>query len=173
MKKIVFFFLLIAINSLAQNDLNHLLKKYNTANIPYISVDSLNSLLKTSFDITQDENSIILLDAREEKEFMTSHLQGAKFVGYDTFNIKKNSEDLPNKNAKIVVYCSLGIRSEKVAEKLKKAGYTDVFNLYGGIFEWKNNEYLVYNSNGEETEKVHIYTQEWSKWLLKGEKIDE
>jgi len=33
------------------------------------------------------------------------------------------------------VYCSLGIRSEVIAKKLKKAGYTNVFNLYGGIFE--------------------------------------
>ena len=75
------------------------------------------------------------------------------------------------KNTKIVVYCSLGIRSEDIAEKLKKAGYTNVLNLYGGIFEWKNNNYNVFSSGGKATEKVHTFSKEWSKWLLKGEKI--
>ncbi len=68
------------------------------------------------------------------------------------------------------MYCSLGIRSSTIAIKLKKAGYTNVLNLYGGIFEWKNSGYRVYNRDEKETEKVHTYKQEWSKWLLKGEK---
>lgn len=163
MNKILFFFLLISINSFSQENLKELLKEYNTESIPYISVDSL----KNSSD------EFILLDAREKKEFTTSHLKNALFVGYDNFNLKKTVKNLPNKNAKIVVYCSLGVRSEDVAEKLKNAGYTNVINLYGGIFEWKNNGNTVFNSKEKETEKVHTCTEEWSKWLLKGEKIYE
>ncbi len=163
MNKILFFFLLISINSFSQENLKELLKEYNTESIPYISVDSL----KNSSD------EFILLDAREKKEFTTSHLKNALFVGYDNFNLKKTVKNLPNKNAKIVVYCSLGVRSEDVAEKLKDAGYTNVINLYGGIFEWKNNGNTVFNSKEKETEKVHTCTEEWSKWLLKGEKIYE
>ena len=161
MKKIVFLLLLISINSFSQNNLKDLLKKYNTESVPYISVDSLQAISK----------DVILLDAREKKEFSVSHLKNAQFVGYDKFNLKKTIKKLPNKNAKIVVYCSLGVRSEDVAEKLKKAGYTNVLNLYGGIFEWKNDGNKVFTSKNKETEKVHTCTQEWSKWLLKGEKI--
>ncbi len=51
--------------------------------------------------------------------------------------------------SKVVVYCSVGYRSEKIAEKLKAAGYKNVFNLYGGIFEWENQNLPVYDSNGE------------------------
>ena len=77
----------------------------------------------------------ILLDAREEKEFKVSHLKNAICVGYDNFKLKETLEKLPeDKNTKIVVYCSLGIRSETVAHKLIEAGYTNIYNLYGGIF---------------------------------------
>ena len=70
-----------------------------------------------------------------------------------------------------MVYCSLGVRSEDIAEKLKKAGYTAVFNLYGGIFEWKNKGFSVVDLQNKETQKVHAYSKNWGKWLLKGEKI--
>ena len=117
------------------------------------------------------KNDVVLLDAREQNEYDVSHLKNAVFVGYDSFNLKKTLKKLPNKNTKIVVYCSLGIRSEEIAEKLKKVGYTNVLNLYGGIFEWKNNNYNVFSSEGKATEKVHTFSEDWKKWLLKGEKI--
>lgn len=159
-RKIHFVFLLISIHSLSQENLSDLLKKYNTESVPYISSDSLKLIL----------NDVLLLDAREKVEFETSHIKNALFVGYDKFNLEKTNTKIPNKNDKIIVYCSLGIRSSTIAIKLKKAGYTNVLNLYGGIFEWKNSGYRVYNRDEKETEKVHTYKQEWSKWLLKGEK---
>lgn len=159
-RKIHFVFLLISIHSLSQENLSDLLKKYNTKSVPYISSDSLKLIL----------NDVLLFDAREKVEFETSHIKNALFVGYDKFNLEKINTKIPNKNDKIIVYCSLGIRLSTIAIKLKKAGYTNVLNLYGGIFEWKNSGYRVYNRDEKETEKVHTYKQEWSKWLLKGEK---
>ncbi len=173
MKKYILLLLLISATSFSQNNLKDVLEKYNTESIPYISVDSLNLLIKKPFGSAQGDNQFILLDAREKDEFTTSHIQNALFVGYDNFSLKKTIKQLKNKNSKIVVYCSLGVRSEDIAEKLKKAGYTNVLNLYGGIFEWKNNGNKVFNSKEKETEKVHTCIQEWSKWLLKGEKVYE
>jgi hypothetical protein len=43
--------------------------------------------------------------------------------------------------------------------------------LYGGIFEWKNNNFKVLDTLGNETEKVHTFSKSWSKWLTKGEKV--
>lgn len=164
MKKYLFILLLISFSSFSQENLEGLLEKHNTESIPYITVDSLQSI----------STDIVLLDAREKKEFETSHLQDALFVGYNDFNLKKTVRNLPKeKDAKIVVYCSLGVRSEDIAEKLKKAGYTNVLNLYGGIFEWKNSGNKVFNSEQKETERVHTCTEEWSRWLVKGEKVYE
>jgi len=127
--------------------------------VPFISV----SELKTKY------NDYVILDAREEDEYQTSHLKKAQYVGYRNFKLKKAIKTL-SKNKPIVVYCSIGYRSEKIAEKLQKKGYK-VYNLYGGIFDWKNKNNTVVDATNNPTEKVHTYNEEWSKWLKNGTKI--
>ncbi len=162
MNKFLFlFFLFISIDSFSQESINAILKKYNTESIPYMTVDSLKTL----------SNNVIVLDAREKKEFTTSHLKNALFVGYEKFNLKKTIKSLPNKETTIVVYCTLGVRSEDIAEKLKMKGYQNVYNLFGGIVEWKNKGYKVFDTQEKETEQVHTSSKFWGRWLLKGEKV--
>jgi len=144
-----------------QQALDELLKRYNNNDVPYITVQEL-AISKTN---------TIILDARESQEYQVSHLKDAIFVGYDNFQLEKITTQIPNKDQNIVVYCSLGIRSEVVANKLKKAGYKNVKNLYGGIFEWKNNEFDVYNSEAKKTDSIHTFSKAWSKWSLKGIKV--
>lgn len=120
------------------------------------------------FQISQSNDRIVFLDAREIKEYEVSHLKGARWVGYNDFNISE-MEGLPEKT-KIVVYCSVGYRSEKIAEKLIAVGFTDVNNLYGGIFEWKNQNNPVYKDQVE-TDEVHAYSKMWGRWLKKGRKV--
>jgi rhodanese-related sulfurtransferase len=162
MKNLILYILIsFSTSAFSQKTLNKLLKQQNKESIPYISVDAL----------AIEQNKSILLDSREQIEYNTSHLKNAIHVGYDFFNIDSIQYKIPNKNSKIVVYCSLGIRSEDIAEKLKASGYTNVFNLYGGIFEWKNNNLDVYNSEEKETDSIHAFNKAWSKWLKKGIKI--
>tara|TARA_R110002072_G_scaffold196540_1_gene353931 strand:+ start:189 stop:683 length:495 start_codon:yes stop_codon:yes gene_type:complete len=164
MKKICILFLIVSSTNFGQTKLDKLLDKWNTRNVPYISVETL----------AMPKTNAILLDAREEKEFNISHLENAICVGYDDFKIKETIAKLPkDKSTKIVVYCSLGIRSETVAHKLIQEGYTNVYNLYGGIFEWKNANFKVVDTLGKSTEKIHAFNKNWSKWLKKGEKVYE
>lgn len=113
-------------------------------------------------------NDIIYLDAREKNEFDVSHIDSAIWVGYDSFDM--DSLQNLDKDKKIIVYCSVGYRSEKVTEKMLKAGFKDVSNLYGGIFEWVNMDQPVYDENGK-TEKVHAYDENWGQWVRKGDKV--
>ncbi|WP_445738333.1 rhodanese-like domain-containing protein [Mariniflexile sp.] len=158
---ILYIVLLFSTLCFPQKTLSKLLKQLNTESIPYITVETL----------ANKKDSLIILDSREQKEYNVSHLKNAMYVGYDHFNLLKTTNQLKNKQQTIVVYCSLGIRSEDIAEKLKKAGYSNVFNLYGGIFEWKNQGFPVFDMHNTETEKVHAYSKVWSKWLMKGEKV--
>ncbi len=160
-KSILYIIILFSTLGFSQESISELLKEYNSESIPYISVQEL----------AMPKTDAILLDAREVSEFETSHLKNAIHVGYDHFDIDTATKGLTDKSTKIVVYCSLGIRSEDIAEELKKAGYNNVYNLFGGIFEWKSNDYTVYNTKNEPTENVHAFSKEWSKWLLKGIKI--
>lgn len=105
----------------------------------------------------------LILDAREKNEYEVSHLPNAVYIGYDKFekNVLKNiPSDTP-----IVVYCSIGYRSEKIGEKLQKLGFKNVYNLYGSIFEWVNQGNQVVDNQGITTKKVHTYNRNWSKWV--------
>lgn len=145
----------------AQNNLSELLKPYNSQDVPYISVQEL----------AMPKTKAIILDAREFEEYHISHIKNAILVGYNNFNINEVSLQLKDKHQLIVVYCSVGIRSEKIAKQLQKVGYTNVYNLYGGIFEWKNADFPLVDSDGNQTDNVHVYSRAWSKWLLKGNKV--
>ncbi|MDO9551827.1 rhodanese-like domain-containing protein [Rhodonellum sp.] len=110
----------------------------------------------------------VLLDTREKSEFEVSHLDNARWVGYDGFQISSVS-DIP-KNHPIVVYCTVGARSQEIGKKLKSEGFTQVYNLYGGIIHWVNESNPVFKEE-KETEQVHTYSRMWGVWLKKGEGV--
>lgn len=161
----LYFLLFIAasFNVSAQESLDKLLSKYNSHSIPYISVEELK--------MQSDNEKVFILDAREKEEFEVSHLKNSIYVGYNDFSAESVTSKIEDKNVPIVVYCSLGIRSETISEKLKGAGYSNIKNLYGGIFEWMNKGYSVYNSTNTETQKIHTFSKHWAKYLNKGEKV--
>lgn len=76
-----------------------------------------------------------LLDVRTPEEFGVEHLENAD-------NVNVNSPDFANKVAKydkskpIFVYCKVGGRSAQAADKLVAMGFTEVYNLEGGIMKW-------------------------------------
>lgn len=117
-----------------------------------------------------DSSDVYFLDARQFKEYQVSHIKGATWVGYEDFSLARVPE-IP-KNEPIIVYCSVGYRSEKITEKLMQAGFTNVKNLYGGIFEWVNAGKPVYNGT-QVTDSVHAYDHLWGVWLTQGKKVYE
>jgi rhodanese-related sulfurtransferase len=114
------------------------------------------------------KNNFLLLDSRGYDEYKVSHIRNSKWVGYEHFNRFTMREE--NKMIPIVVYCSIGYRSEKVGEKLKSYGFKNVFNLWGGIFDWVNKGLPVVDLNNKETKAIHPYSEKWGKWLIAGEK---
>lgn len=111
----------------------------------------------------------IFLDAREKKEYDVSHIKNGVYVGYDNFNL--GTVKNVSKAAEIIVYCSIGKRSERITQKLTKAGYSNVRNLYGGIFEWVNQGNEIVDANNKSTKRIHVYGRFWGQWLDKGEKV--
>ena len=137
-------------------DFDARLTKLLSFSVPVIGVDEL----------AKKESDVYILDAREPAEYKVSHIPGARCIGYDNFD-ETALQDIPQ-DAEIVVYCSVGYRSEKVGEKLKKQGYANVSNLYGSIFEWVNAGHPVENAAGRPTDSVHTYNRKWSKWVIEG-----
>lgn len=131
--------------------------------VPLVSEKELSELLA-------EDKKPVLLDTRSKEEYEVSHIEGARFIDYSDFDA--NMLNGIDKNDTVVVYCSVGYRSEKIGEKLQKLGYKNVLNLYGGIFDWKNKGQQVTNSTGV-TDSVHTYNKSWSQWLYKGVKVYE
>ena len=135
--------LMAVLTACGQSSIETTLERYNDETVPYIYVEDLKEL----------SGPYLLLDTRKKKEFEVSHLSGATWSGYRAFDLTEFQLEVPSKETAIIVYCSVGVRSENIGEKLLEAGYTDVRNLYGGIFEWKNQGYPVYSPEGEPTER--------------------
>lgn len=139
--------------SCQDNAFDRKVDSYLSYSVPVIGVD----------EAYEKAKQILFLDAREKNEYDVSHIAGARWVGYGDFHLNR----LPDgpKDALIVVYCSIGYRSEKIAEKLTKAGYKRVRNLYGSLFEWVNAGYGVVDKQNQPVKKIHTYNASWSQWV--------
>ena len=115
-------------------------------------------------ELKSNTQKLLIFDARERDEFEVSHIPGAEFVGYNHFDIQTYSK--LSKDTPIVVYCSIGYRSEKIGERLKAKGFTKVYNLYGSIFEWANRAYPLVNTAGQPVRRIHGYNTSWSQWVF-------
>lgn len=111
--------------------------------------------------------ALTLLDTRSAVEYQVSHLPGARFLDYDAFS-PAAVRDLPREQP-VVVYCSVGVRSERIGEQLKALGFRDVRNLYGGLFQWSNEARPLVDAHGP-TQRVHPYSALWGAWLTRAEK---
>ena len=165
MKRLLFSLLaFVSFPGLGQSLYDRQLRLLYKETVPVIYPQQLQALIK-------EKKKVFLLDTRSGREYQVSHLPGARFINYETSNAKQ-VKDIP-KTSPIVVYCAVGVRSEQIGEKLLAAGYSQVFNLYGGIFQWKNENNPVVNIKNRLTDSVHTYNKLWSVWLRQGIKVYE
>ncbi len=78
-----------------------------------------------------------LLDVRQPKEYEQSHLPGATLIPLS--DLVNNLSSL-NKNEPVIVYCRSGVRSKAACQILIQAGFTDCYNMTGGIMKWSGAE---------------------------------
>ncbi len=108
-----------------------------------VSVDEAREMLET--------DDFFLLDVRTPAEFNESHIEGAVLIplenGYGSYLgpdrlLEARINEVPG-GEKILVYCRTGRRSAVASQMLVDAGYTDVYNMGGGISEWIEAGYPV------------------------------
>ena len=96
------------------------------ANVGHISADEL----------TETEQSVVILDVRDEPDYDEEHLPNAVSLprGYIELDI---DEVVPDADTHIVTYCGGGTRATLSAHTLKNMGYENVSVLTGGFRGWK------------------------------------
>ena len=141
--------------------------RLTTRKFPHVQWIGTDSLARWRSDPARPQP--LLLDARTETEFVVSHLEGARRIDpyYPDFRVLHAVRpDTP-----IVVYCSVGYRSARVAQRLVGEGFTRVWNLKGSAFEWANEERPLVNDQGP-TNQVHPYDSDWGYLLESKHRFD-
>ncbi len=126
------------------------------ARFPHVPEKTIPELIQ----LKKDQHPIFLIDARAKKEFDVSHIKEAINLT-DTKALQSRGIA---KEALIIVYCSVGVRSAKLVSELNTAGYHNSFNLKGSIFAWANSGHLLYR-HGKKTDRVHPYNKKWGVLL--------
>ena len=155
------FFVNLAFGSGVQENFDTLLSRLYRNTVPTISTYELSAQMNSG-------KEMIILDTRSMKEFDISHIKNAVFINY-----KKPDLDFltgVSKQTQIIVYCTVGYRSERIGEFVAKLEFKQIYNLYGGLTQWVNDGYPVYDNHGK-TKKIHGYSEEWAKWIQTGDVI--
>lgn len=82
------------------------------------------------------KDSIQLVDVRTPKEYQAGFIKTAQNMDYKSSNFSTNLEAL-NKQKPVYIYCRSGKRSEKSIKIFQEAGFEKIYNLEGGILNWK------------------------------------
>ncbi|MBW6471038.1 MAG: rhodanese-like domain-containing protein [Methanosarcinaceae archaeon] len=85
-----------------------------------------------------DNNEVFILDVRTQEEFNAGYIEAATLIPVD--ELASRLGEVPE-DAKILVYCRSGNRSVTASNILINAGYTEVYNMLGGINAWNNAKY--------------------------------
>lgn len=131
--------------------------KHRFPKVEWISTRELAAWLAS-----KDRTPPVLLDVRTEAEWNVSHLAGARRVDPNA-PVETVAAGMA-KDAPIVTYCAVGYRSGDLATRLRAAGFTNVRNLEGSIFEWANQHRPLVRDD-QPVKVVHPYNALWGRLL--------
>lgn len=90
-------------------------------------------LTSTEFLVAVLDKGVQLIDVRTPREYDNEHIKGAANIDwFQPFQFKKAIRKL-DKEKPVYVYCRTGNRSLKAARKFAELGFTQVYDLKGGI----------------------------------------
>lgn len=140
------------------------------ADLPTVDTDALADWLANPNADTSGA-APLLLDARSETEYAVSHIPGAVRVDPDAgvnawrAAVAEARADDPAGEKPVVVYCSVGIRSARVAQALRESGVGDVRNVRGSLFRWAAEGRAMEDASGRPVTVVHPYDAVWGRLL--------
>jgi rhodanese-related sulfurtransferase len=92
-------------------------------------------LTVSEFSTKVTEAGVITLDVRTPGEFNEGHIEGALLVDFQSGNFENEIASL-DKSKTYAVYCRSGSRSGQAVKIMSDAGFTNIYNLDGGVIDW-------------------------------------
>ena len=99
-------------------------------------------------------SALILVDARSRAERDVSLIAGA-------ITLTELEKLRPTPKARVMVYCTIGLRSGHAVRALRARGF-DAFNLQGGVLAWLAAGGALVDPQGQPTQRVHVYGRHWN-----------
>lgn len=100
------------------------------------------------------DSAAVLVDAREAEERSVSMLPGA-------ITVETLRQSVPADVPVVIVYCTIGMRSAALTQRLRAQGWT-AYNLRGGVLAWAAAGGTFVRPDGEATREVHVYGPRWN-----------
>ncbi|WP_159018282.1 rhodanese-like domain-containing protein [Algibacter sp. L3A6] len=122
---ITIFFCAIMFNCKAQND----------DIVTKVTPEELVVLLK-------EQKEIKLIDVRTPEEYGAGHISRAENINFFSENFSESLAEL-DKEEPLVIYCKSGRRSGKSVATFKESGFTKIYELEGGVLNWKSKNFEV------------------------------
>ena len=83
----------------------------------------------------KNDNTVILVDCREQQEWDESHVEGFTLIPLSCF--EQALDVLQDKSQDIHIMCRSGKRSMNACMFLEENGFKNLYNVQGGILAWK------------------------------------
>lgn len=96
--------------------------------IKIISAEEMQALLEL--------DDVQLVDVRTPQEYKEGYIYGSQNIDFNSPTFDEDITKL-DKTKPVVLYCKSGGRSAKCSKKLKEAGFVKIYDLKGGITQWK------------------------------------
>lgn len=96
--------------------------------IKLVTPDEMQSLIES--------RDVQLVDVRTEEEFNMGYIENAQNINFNSPTFDEDVSKL-DKTKPVILYCKSGGRSAKCSKKLLEAGFVQIYELEGGITQWK------------------------------------
>jgi rhodanese-related sulfurtransferase len=87
--------------------------------------------------LIMSKTNAIILDVRKPNEVAQGIIKNAKKIDFYDKNFKAELDKL-DKSKPVLIYCRSGRRSGIAMSTMRELGFSEVYNLQGGIIEWSN-----------------------------------
>jgi rhodanese-related sulfurtransferase len=115
------------------------------------------------------EQNVRFVDVREAEEFAQARIRGAQRISLS--ELASRYQEIPTSQP-LVLYCRSGNRSAQAAGWLATKGYTNLFNLDGGILGWYQSGFPLDTKTLEATYLDIPFTEltphEARQWIQQG-----
>lgn len=79
---------------------------------------------------------LVVLDVRTAEEYRAGHLPNAFRLDYYQPDFRERLADL-ERDVPYLIYCRIGVRSARTYQMMSELGFTQVYELRGGIRAWR------------------------------------